>query len=77
MFKRLTTWWKETKRADNRTRSIDFRISIPYNEHNETALRGLKVGAVELLMTDAVGTISKVSLEKVTVKCVANPDWRG
>jgi hypothetical protein len=76
MFKRLTAWYKKVKQQDRRSRDIEFRISIPYNEHNEIALRGLKVKAAELLMTDAVGTL-RINLEKVTVKCTANPDWRG
>jgi hypothetical protein len=76
MLQRLRTWFRKQCRDAQRDIDIQFKVSIPYTEANEVALRGLTIGLVELRLYRACDIIANTRLEGVKVKCVSNPDWR-
>ena len=76
MFAAFKIWMAKQEREAARSRTIRLTVDIPYSEHNEVALRGLTIGAVELKLHDVVGTAVVPDLENVMVRCVSNPNWR-
>lgn len=75
MLKRISDWWERAKQQNERARSIEFIIKIPYTSANERALRH-KIVHTTVAQLEAGVAERLPGLDNFKIKCISNPNWR-